>query len=368
MSVWQIISLGDAATFINGHAFKPEDWSDEGKEIIRIQNLTKSSKEVNYFKGRLSDRYKVKKGDLLISWSATLGIYEWTGKDAWLNQHIFKVQFDKKAFDKSFFRYLIQHSLNEMGREVHGSTMKHITKKRFDKFKIPYPPLELQKRIAQALYKADAIRQRNHQILQKYDQLAQSLFLDMFGDPVRNEKGWNVISFEKVAKNENSKRVPVKQADRDSREGAFPYYGATGIIDTIDDYRFDGEYLLIAEDGKNLLFRRKNNAFIAKGKFWVNNHAHVLSYNGVAELEYLEYLINAYDLTPFVTGIDQFKLNKNNLEKIPVPLPPLELQKKFSTIVEKIEAIKLNAQKELAESETLYQSLLQKAFSGELFD
>ena len=188
----------------------------------------------------------------------------------------------------------------------------------------------------------------------------------MFGDPVKNEKGWEKKEFSKVAKNENSKRVPVKQSDRDEREGEYPYYGATGIIDTIDDYKFDGEYLLIAEDGKNLLFRKKNNAFMAYGKFWVNNHAHILSCNNICNLKYLEFFLNSIDLSPFISGIDQIKLNKASLDRIPVIVPPIELQNQFAERVSVIEAQKQQAQLELAKSEELFQSLLQRAFNGEL--
>ncbi len=148
---WEIINLGDAATFVNGYAFKPTDWSEKGLEIIRIQNLTKGSAQINYFEGEIKERYKVRKGDLLISWSATLGIFEWKGQDAWLNQHLFKVIFDKKEFDKSFFKHLISSSLHKMEQEVHGATMKHITKKKFDAFKIPLPPLPQQQKIAKLL-------------------------------------------------------------------------------------------------------------------------------------------------------------------------------------------------------------------------
>jgi type I restriction enzyme S subunit len=188
----------------------------------------------------------------------------------------------------------------------------------------------------------------------------------MFGDPIKNEKRWDEIKFINVAKNENSKRFPVKQSDRDLREGIYPYYGATGIIDTIDDYKFYGEYLLIAEDGKNLLFRRKNNAFMAKGKFWVNNHAHVLSYNGIGNLRYLEFFLNNIDFMPFISGIDQVKLNKENLDRIPVPIPPILLQTQFAQIVEKTELLKTEYQHSLHELENLYDSLSQRAFRGEL--
>ena len=139
-----IIKLGEAATFINGYHFKPSDWSTKGLEIIRIQNLTGSSNETNFFEGELNSKYSVVNGDLLISWSATLGVFEWNTGNAWLNQHIFKVVFNKKEFDKRFFKHLISQVLSEMNRQVHGSTMKHITKDRFDNIKIPYPPLETQ--------------------------------------------------------------------------------------------------------------------------------------------------------------------------------------------------------------------------------
>lgn len=141
MKHWKTISLGDAASFVNGYAFKPSDWNTEGREIIRIQNLTGSSSEVNYFNGELDPKYKVVRGDLLISWSATLGIYEWEREESWLNQHIFKVVFDKETIDKSFFKHLIAQSLRKMEEQVHGATMKHITKKKFDAIPIPLPLL-----------------------------------------------------------------------------------------------------------------------------------------------------------------------------------------------------------------------------------
>ena len=187
---WPIIQLGDSASFVNGYAFKPKDWVSEGLEIIRIQNLTSGSCTTNYFNGEIKEKYKVVKGDFLISWSATLGIYTWEGADAWLNQHIFKVVFDKKEFNKSFFKHLISMSLESMARETHGSTMKHITKPRFDSFRIPYPPLKDQKKIADILDAADSLRQKDKQLVEHYDRLSQSLFLDMFGDPVVNPKGW----------------------------------------------------------------------------------------------------------------------------------------------------------------------------------
>jgi len=114
------------------------------------------------------------------------------------------------------------------------------------------------------------------------------------------------------------------------------------------------------------MFRRKNNAFIANGKFWVNNHAHVLSFNGISNLRYLEIFLNNIDFNPYISGIDQIKLNKENLDRIPVPIPPLALQTQFAQIVEKTEALKAQYQRSLQELEQLYASLSQRAFKGEL--
>ncbi|PKR80373.1 restriction endonuclease subunit S [Brumimicrobium salinarum] len=185
---WKLIKLGDAATFINGFAFKPKDWSTEGKEIIRIANLTGSNSNFNYFKGSINEKYLVKKGDLLISWSATLGVFEWEHEtEGWLNQHIFKVVFDKIEYDKGFFKYQIESVLHELERAVHGSTMKHITKKRFDAVEIPLPPLKTQQKIVEILDAAAALRDHTKMLLEEYDLLAQSIFLDMFGDPTEGE-------------------------------------------------------------------------------------------------------------------------------------------------------------------------------------
>ncbi|MDC1107383.1 restriction endonuclease subunit S, partial [Prolixibacteraceae bacterium] len=108
---WETVKLGDAATFINGYAFKPTQWAESGRKIIRIQDLTSGSSQTNFFDGEIDAKYRVKRGDLLISWSATLGVFEWQEEDAWLNQHIFKVEFNKLPLNKLFFSFLIKHSL-----------------------------------------------------------------------------------------------------------------------------------------------------------------------------------------------------------------------------------------------------------------
>lgn len=155
---------------------------------------------------------------------------------------------------------------------------------------------------------------------------------------------WPLVKLGEIVSNEDSKRVPLKQSDRLNRSGVFPYYGASGIIDYVDDYLFDGNYMLVGEDGANLLARSTPIAFQARGKFWVNNHAHVLSSNGKADLRFLGYYLNKIDLKPFVTGSAQPKLNRSRLDSILVPFPLLTEQKRIAAILDKADAIRRKRQ------------------------
>jgi type I restriction enzyme, S subunit len=147
--------------------------------------------------------------------------------------------------------------------------------------------------------------------------------------------GWCWTTFKDATVNFDGQRVPIKKEDRERRSGEYPYYGASGVIDDIDDFLFDGEFLLVAEDGANLLSRSTPIAFRASGKFWVNNHAHVVQpANGVA-LRFIEYYLNSIDLKFFVSGSAQPKLNQANLNKIPIPLPSLPEQHRIVAEIEK---------------------------------
>jgi type I restriction enzyme S subunit len=138
---------------------------------------------------------------------------------------------------------------------------------------------------------------------------------------------WKEYKLGEVVNILDSKRIPLSSKERSARQGCYPYYGAQGIIDYIDDYIFDGTYLLIAEDGENLKSQKQNVAQLASGKYWVNNHAHILESNGESDIRYICYLLNTLDLSGYITGSAQPKLNQANLVKIAFKLPPLEIQK-----------------------------------------
>jgi type I restriction enzyme S subunit len=136
---------------MNGYPFKPSDWSTEGRPILRIQDLSGSNADPNRFDGEIDPRYLIRRGDILISWSASLGIYRWSGEDAWLNQHIFKVDVDRTRLREEFFVWLAVWFIAEMDREVHGSTMQHLTADAFGGFPVLLPPDSQQRAIADYL-------------------------------------------------------------------------------------------------------------------------------------------------------------------------------------------------------------------------
>ncbi|ASV56949.1 Type I restriction-modification system, specificity subunit S [Lelliottia jeotgali] len=149
------------------------------------------------------------------------------------------------------------------------------------------------------------------------------------------ETEWVTLSV--LAENLDSKRKPITSGLRDA--GNIPYYGASGIVDYVKDYIFDGDFLLVSEDGANLLARNTPIAFSISGKTWVNNHAHVLKFDTYAERRYVEYYLNSIDLTTYISGAAQPKLNKKNLESIRVPNPSLKEKERIVSILDKFDAL-----------------------------
>ena len=320
-----LVALGELADFVNGAAFKPEDWGESGLPIIRIQNLTDPGKPFNYTERPVPRKLVVEPGDLLVSWSATLGVFQWEGPRGLLNQHIFRVLPDSSVVDRGYLKHALARAIVEMERHLHGATMKHVNRGEFLGTKIPLPTLEEQRRIAAILDKSSEILAATAHRENMLKAFPKTLYVDMFGDPKKNPLRWPLFSLGEICQNEDSKRVPVKSSDRKAMQGKYPYYGASGIIDHVDDYLFEGEKLLIGEDRANLLARSSPIAFIAQGKYWVNNHAHVLSENGKSKLRFLETYFSLVDLKPFVTGSAQPKLTRSALDSLSVPLPPMDL-------------------------------------------
>lgn len=179
--------------------------------------------------------------------------------------------------------------------------------------------------------------------------------------------GWEWNEFPDVVDNYDKDRMPIKALDRESMKGEFPYYGSTGIIDYVNSYIYNGEYLLISEDGANLTVRKYPIAFIASGKFWVNNHSHVVkAKKNISINKFIEMYFAVLDLSNYITGSAQPKLSQRKLNSINIPLPSLKEQKrivsKLDTLFEKIDkAIELH-EKNIKEADAFMGSVLNEVF------
>ena len=187
---WKKTTLGEIATYVNGRAFKPIEWSKTGIPIVRIQNLNNPNAEYNYYDGNIEEKYHIRNGDLLFAWSASLGAYIWKGKYAFLNQHIFKV-LPKENIDKTFIYYLLDKVTNELYAKAHGSGMVHVTKGKFEATSVNIPPFETQQTIVNKIESLfDEIDEgigRLKTAAQQIQQYRQSLLKNAFSGELTKE-------------------------------------------------------------------------------------------------------------------------------------------------------------------------------------
>ena len=236
-------------------------------------------------------------------------------------------------------------------KKAQGLTRFGLSKDKFASIQIPIPSLEEQNRIVGILDTfTDSIENLKQQIAQRRKQYEhyRDQLLDLEG-----KEGVEMKTLGKICNNLDFKRKPITGSKRVA--GIYPYYGASGIVDYVESYIFDGEYLLVSEDGANLLTRTTPIAFSIKGKNWVNNHAHVLEFDNKTTQKFVEIFLNMIDLSPWINGAAQPKLNQANLNIIEIPLPPLPEQQRIVSILDTFEASISNLEAQLAQRQKQYE-------------
>lgn len=374
---WEYKKLGEVASYINGFAFKPSQWSDTGTPIVRIQNLNNPEASYNYYDGVLPDKVKIKKGDLLISWSASLGAYLWMGDEAYLNQHIFKVQFDKLDIDKMFLKYAVSSKLDVMANLVHGATMKHIVKSDFDKTRIPYPPKPTQLSIVSELDKLNELIQIKKEQLNDYDALAQSIFYEMFGDPVENEKGWEVKKLGEIGTLERGAGISKKDFVDDGLPcihygqlhttfGAYTRKNITFIPkDLLPKYKIahSGD-LILAITSEDVEGSCKSTAWLGGYDVVIGSDAAIFHHNqnGIYLSYYTRTKAFYNEKAKYAKGFKVTHISTKEIASISICVPPLSIQNIFANKIEQIEKQKAIIQKIIMDLETLLASRMQYWF------
>lgn len=371
------VPLKDLAEFINGFAFKPSHWENDGLRIIRIQNLTDSKKTYNRTNGKFPDKYKVNKGDVLVSWSATLDVFEWQiDEEAWLNQHIFKVSFNEEKVDKTYFKYALKSSIEKMKQFTHGSTMKHIVREDFLRHQIPLPTIQKQKEIVTLINQAEVLIQKRKHSLDLLNEYLRSSFIEMFGDPVTNSKNWRLRKFSEVGTLERGKS---KHRPRNAPEllgGKYP------LIQTGDVANSEGYITEFNQTYSELGLKQSRMWPI--GTLCVTIAANIaktgiltfeacfpdsivgFTPNDKVKTEYVQAWISFLQkiLEEKAPESAQKNINLEILKNLDIPVPPIQLQNKFVEIVEQTENTKKKMMKQSEELDVLFQSLLQKSFSS----
>lgn len=339
----------------------PKQW-----KTISADMLTKSGFPVYGANGVIGffTEYNHEKPTLLITCrGATCGSLNICEPLSYVNGNAMALDDLSEEIDlKYLYYFLLARGLSDV---ITGSAQPQIVRQSLTKIRILYPPLFEQHKMVTVLDEvSDLISLRKLQ-LAKLDELVKSRFIELFGDPVTNPYRWERRRFDQFCENLDNRRIPITSTDRKS--GIYPYYGASGIVDYVDDYIFDENLLLVSEDGANLVMRSTPIAFSISGKAWVNNHAHVVRFDAMATQKYIEVCFALTDISGSITGTAQPKLNQAKLNAMVFCFPPLELQEQFTAFVEQTDKSKLAVQQGLNKLEMLKKALMQKYFEcGEM--
>lgn len=253
----------------------------------------------------------------------------------------------KSNVNNLYLYYYLDNIYAHFQNESEGSAIPGIGREDILKIPIPLPPITIQKEIADYLqFRLTCVEEAKQAVkaeLEAAKSLKQAYLREVFSS--EQSKDWGKVKLGDMCENLDSKRVPITSNVRN--KGNIPYYGASGVVDYVEDYIFDEDLLLVSEDGANLISRTQPIAFSISGKTWINNHAHVLKFESRITQQFVEFYINYADINIFVSGSAQPKLNQENLNKIPIPLPPLAVQKeiadylqtKFTTVDTLVQAL-----------------------------
>ena len=357
--------LGDMASYVNGYAFKPEQRGKVGLPIIRIQDLTGNVYDLGFYDGDYPKKVEINDGDVLISWSASLGVYEWNRGKALLNQHIFKVVFDKLTVDKKFFMYAVKYKLEEMESKAHGATMKHITKKDFDNTVISFPTIVEQERISNTLNKLHTIIDSKKFQLEKLDNLIKARFVEMFGDVVANDKNWSTEPISKVAPT-NSPKIKINEMvwllNLDMVESQ-----SGKVIDKIIVSEDKINASTCAFDEKNVLYSKLrpylNKVVLPDQGGYCTTELVPLKPGEKITREFLAALLRTDAFVGYINektaGTKMPRVSMNVFKQFECILPPIALQQQFSEFYKQVDKSKFTLQNSIISLMNLWYNINQ---------
>lgn len=385
MGKWEMVRLGDVADLVNGYAFDSKAFNNEsnGMPIIRIRDVVRGYTDT-YTTEEYKKEFVVQNGDLLIGMDGEFNIAPWKSDDALLNQRVCKIKSSTSRLLDQYLYYFLPKALKDIEDTTSFVTVKHLSSKKIANIGISLPPLSMQQQIADVLDRASALIEKRKAQIDKLDLLVKSQFVEMFGDPVTNPKGWEKDRLGDIADVGSSKRVFVEELV----DEGIPFYrgteiGAMATGDTILPTLFItqehyerlrdatgvpqiGDLLMpsICPDGRIWRVNTNSPFYFKDGRvLWV--HFTETTFNDTYLLYALKERIIA-DYSSIASGTTFAELKIFSLKNVCVLMPPAKLQKQFADFVHQAEAQKSLLQQSLAKLEQNYKSLMQKCFQGEV--
>jgi type I restriction enzyme S subunit len=372
---WRTATIGDIASVQTGpfgSQLHNRDYVPDGTPIVTVEHLGQrkmTSQNLPFVsdsdKERLS-KYTLEYGDLVFSRVGSVDRCSWVSEDenGWMfSGRCLRVRANNpdEIYHKFLYYFFNLESTKDFVRNIAvGATMPSINTRLLSEVLITFPSIEEQHQIGDALSALDDRIEENTKINNHLEQMAQAVWAEQFGGLESNGSLGDIIELF------DFKRIPLSGNQREKMEKIYPYYGAATLMDYVDNYLFDGIYLLLGEDGTvidNLGFPTLQYVW---GKFWVNNHAHILQGRNGFTVESLYTLLKQTSVTSIVTGAVQPKINQANLKALAVAVPSVEEMQKFNDLIAPLfDQIRKNSDENLRLAE-LRDALLPKLMSGEL--
>lgn len=384
---WQLSSIGLIGKYINGMAIKPEQWKKSGVPIIRIQNLTDELSPFNYFDEGFDKEHEINDGDILISWSATLGVFRWKRGKAVLNQHIFKA-IPNIDIDKDFFYFALVQQVEQMKKMIHGTTMKHITKQPFLDTSVPLPPLTEQQKIAYILSKLDELIKKTDKIIEQTQILKKGLMQRLLTNGIGHTnfkkikteeipKEWDCVKLVDIAKVRYGLSQPPKLAEK-----GVPLIRATNIK---RGKIIQKDMLLVDSRGINKdVTLRNGDIIVVRSGAYTGDVGYIdEQYDGsLAGYDLIVTPSNKIDsifllqvlLSPRIQNyfsqlkdrVAQSHLNSKQLEQAIIYLPVIKEQKVISSFIVNLDKIIQTNISLKSKNESLKKGLMQQLLTGRI--
>lgn len=361
------VSLGELCNKITDGTHHTPTYVETGVPFLRVTDITGSNDSKKFISQsehlELIKRCNPQKGDILYTKNGTIGVAK---KIIWDYDFSIFVSLCllKPKTEIVLVDYLVHYlntkmALNQALSHTKTGTISNLHLIEIKKIQIPLPSLPQQQKIANILDAADELRQNDKKLIAKYDELTQALFLDMFGDPVSNPKGWEEKRLGVITNMKAGKFIAASDIFSENNNYMFPCYGGNGLRGFSETHTHEGEFVLIGRQGALC-----GNVRVANGKFHATEHAIVCFPISKYQTLWLYYLLKMMNLNRFATGAAQPGLNVSTLVDLEIMIVPYEFQNQFAERVKLIEEQKAIAQKSLEKSEDLFNSLLQKEFKS----